>query len=112
MNDKAVNQVKSRIMILVLSMISALFFALLFTKSGPPAGSTPKAWAHGIGFVLPRMIGNQVFALASVIWLAFLVRKDGWKKSMVNLFSAGSCLLLMPAVYVLLFNIRVFLAVF
>jgi len=102
---------KNRIINFILSLISVVSFFSIFTKPAAPSHHYPKAWAHGVGFVLPRMLSTLFFAILALGILVHFIKTLGAKKAILHPLTFVSCLLLLPAVYVLFFVLWTFIAV-
>jgi hypothetical protein len=96
--------------LLIASLVSAIIFGTIFLKPAAPAGHAPKAWAHGTGYVLPRIIGTLSFAGIAIILLGVTAKKNGARMTFRHPAVLTSLVLLLPAVYTLLFVIRVIIA--
>ena len=103
---------KMRIISLLCALISAAGFATIYTKPAASHHHAPKAWAHGVGFVFPRIVWTEMFGLAAIIVFAVLCAKVGRKRAFLHPLSGVTLLALLPAVYVLVFVARVFIMIY
>ena len=97
--------------ILITSLLSAVIFATIFLQPAADSHDAPKAWAHGVTYVLPRVIGTLLFGIASLVLTAIQMRRTGTRQTLRNPTVLLSILLLLPAAYTLAFIIRMIIAV-
>lgn len=93
--------------IVMLCLSSAIMFATIFALPAADPGSAPKAWAHGVGYVFPRLCGTLVFAFVAVVLWGIEVKKLGVRQAFKHPAIRVAFVLLLPAVYTFVFLVRI-----
>jgi len=91
--------------LLIASLISAAIFASIFAVPAADPESAPKAFAHGVGYVLPRVFGTLIFAAATSVLVLIQIRRFGARQTFTQPVTLISLLLLLPAAYTLVFMV-------
>jgi hypothetical protein len=90
---------------LALGCASAIAFGSIYTAPAADPSDSPKAWAHGAGFVLPRVVLSEALAIAAISFIAVSVTREGWI-ALRHPFIIFSVVLLLAAFYALVFIVR------
>ena len=76
-------------------VFSVLSLLLIFSQPGADPGDSPKAFAHGVGFVLPCIFVAGLFAAIGTFVLIRMILRFSWN-SLKHPISIVSVLLLLP----------------
>jgi hypothetical protein len=85
--------------LLIASLISAAVFASIFAVPAADPQSAPKAFAHGVGYVLPRVLITLICAAAASVLVLVQIRRTGARQTFRQPVTLISIFLLLPAAY-------------
>jgi len=97
-----------RVWSLVFGFASAAAFATIFMMPAADPGDSPKAWAHGVAFVLPRLVLSESSAFVAIGLFGILMYRHG-SKVVWHPLTVCLAVLLLPAAYALVFVLRAML---
>jgi hypothetical protein len=90
----------------LLIFASAVAFASIYIVPADSSGLSNRAWAHGVGYVLPRLLAANLFAFFSMAVLGAGNHRRG-RRAASKLFWSLAIALLLPALCVIAFFIRI-----